>query len=104
MENAHVTEVVSEKIDVEALKASGDIVECADCGELSAYSWRYVAEKEHYFRLGFEKGEIANVGAASCFEWDCGHCGANNVPEDSPLLAEVFTHVSQEQRDATRAY
>jgi hypothetical protein len=89
-------------LNIEALLESGDIECCAACGEHSAYSWRYVTPKEHHYRLGYNKGEIAHIGAASGFEWECGHCGAHNVPEDSPLLAEVYTHVSPEDRQAAR--
>jgi hypothetical protein len=88
------------ELDIDALVESGDIVCCAACQEHSAYSWAYVTPKEHHFRLGYNPGDIAHVGASSGFEWECGHCGANNVPEDSPLLAEVYTHVSLEERRA----
>lgn len=93
----------NQNIDIEALKESGDIVECAGCGELSAYAWQFVADKPSYSRLCFEKGEIAHVGACSGSEWECGHCGANNVEADSPLLAEVYTHVAPEDRVAAFA-
>ena len=75
-----------------ALKEEGDVVECAACGELSAYAWQNVTEKPSYHRMCWERGEIAHVGAASGFEWECGHCGANNVDADAPILAEVYTH------------
>ena len=89
--------------DIEALMESGAIVECARCSELSAYAWRYVAEKPSYYRGCYDKGEVAHVGACSGFEWECGHCGANNVPHDSPLLHELYTHGSPEEREATFA-
>jgi hypothetical protein len=74
------------------LIASGDIVECAACEELSAYSFDNVTPRGHYFRGCWDKGEIAHVGACSSFEWECGHCGANNVDADAPILAECYTH------------
>lgn len=77
---------------IEALLESGDLVQCAACGEISSHSWTHVTEKETYYRLDFKPGEIANIGASSCFEWECGHCGANNVDADAPILAEVYTH------------
>jgi hypothetical protein len=92
----------NETLDIEALVESGDIECCAACQEYSAYSWTYVTPKEHHVRLGYDKGDIAHIGACSGFEWECGHCGAHNVPEDSPLLDEVYTHVSREDREAAR--
>lgn len=78
---------------IETLLASGALVRCAGCGELSSFSWQHVTHKQSYPRLCWQPGEIAHIGAASGFEWECGHCAASNVPLDSPLLAEVFTHV-----------
>jgi len=78
-------------MDTESLIESGDIVECAACGELSAYSFDLVTARSEY-RLDANPGEIAHVGAASCWEFECGHCGANNVEVDAPILAEVYTH------------
>lgn len=91
-------------VDIDALVESGDINCCAACSEHSAFSWAYVTPKEQHFRLGYEPGDIAHIGACSGFEWECGHCGANNVPEDSPLLAELYTHVSREDREAAREH
>lgn len=82
--------------ETQALIDSEDIVQCSACDELSAYAWQHVTEKAQHFRLGYEKGEIAHVGAACCFDWECGHCGATNVEPDSPTLAEVYTHVAPE--------
>lgn len=76
---------------VETLLETGDLKRCAACGELSADSWNLVTARND-FRLDANPGEIAHVGAASCWEWECGHCGANNVEADSPILAEVYTH------------
>ena len=82
---------------IDALIHSRDIVQCAACGELSAHSWDLVTEKETYYRLGWDPGEIAHVGAASCFEWECGHCGAHHVKIRAPILAEVYTHSDPRQ-------
>jgi hypothetical protein len=76
---------------VAQLIESGDVRECAGCGELSAYSWDDVSVKPDGER--FQPGEIAHIGAASCFEWQCGHCGAYNAFKDAPILAECYTHV-----------
>lgn len=69
----------------------GDIEECAACGRLSAYAWQDVER--------LEARGVAHIGAASGFEWQCGHCSASNVPQDSPLLAEVYTHTAPEDHD-----
>lgn len=87
-----------DKRNFERLKNEGDIVECARCSEHSAFCWAFVDEQSENpgttVRLGWVPGEIAHVGSASCFEWECGHCGASNVEPDSPTLAEVYTHVN----------
>lgn len=80
---------------VDELIEAGDVVECAACGEHSAYAWDLVTARSE-FRMDAETGQIAHVGAASCFEWECGHCGAHNVHRDAPILAEYYTHVEYE--------
>lgn len=81
---------------IKTLKDSGDIVECAACGELSAFCWDFVDEQSENpgstIRLNWLPGEIAHVDSSSCFDWTCGHCEATNVDPDSPTLAEVYTH------------
>ena len=76
---------------IEALIESGDLLECSQCLELSSYNSNLVTARST-FRLDAKPGEIAHVGASSCHEWECGHCGANNVDIGSPILAEVYTH------------
>jgi len=85
---------------IDTLLESGDLKQCAACGELSADSWNLVTAKSDFSRDA-KPGEIGHIGAASCFEWACGHCGANNVYVDAPILAEVYTHrdYSQEVRE-----
>jgi hypothetical protein len=78
--------------NIERLVESGDVRECAACGQRSAYAWEHVTEKETYHRGCYERGEIAHIGSASCFERECGHCGANNVFAVAPILAECYTH------------
>lgn len=58
------------------------VLECPVCGELSAHAWCDVDEE-----LG-----IAHIPTASCWEWECGHCGAHLVEADAPILAECYTH------------
>lgn len=76
---------------IDTLLESGNLKQCAACGELSADSWNLVTTRSQ-FRLDAKPGEIAHVGAASCWEWVCGHCRASNVNVDDPILAEVYTH------------
>lgn len=55
---------------------------CAGCDGVSA--WARADEDE-------AEG-VAHIGAASCWEWTCGHCGLSWTPADSPLTAELFAH------------
>lgn len=73
---------------------------CARCGELSAYCWddcTAYPDGEHTYDP--EPGTIAHIGTASCWEWECGHCRANNVERDSPINAECYTHVDPYAED-----
>ena len=89
--------------DIQALIREGGIRKCAACRQLSAYAWQYVTAKPSYSRGCFSRGEIAHIGAASCFEWECGHCGANNVFRSAPILAECYTHVPLRPRTGRTA-
>ena len=64
------------------LEARGHIERCLVCDGLSAYAWCDVDES-----LG-----VAFIGAASCWEWECGHCRAHHVQADSPILHPAYTH------------
>lgn len=72
---------------------SGDVRECAACGEYSAYSWDLTTPKSEAERFG--AGQIAHIITACCFDWQCGHCQATNVFIDSPTLDECYTHVER---------
>lgn len=78
---------------IASLLKKGDLVRSQICGELSSFSWQYVTERDCYYRLGYNPGEIAIVDSASCFEWSCGHCGAHHVKKSAPILTEAYTHV-----------
>ena len=88
--------------DVAGLIDAGDVRSCAGCGQYSAYSWDHVTAK--YDNGCVERGEIAHIGASSCFEWQCGHCGANNAFKDAPILAECYTHVEPPDCDNLPAH
>lgn len=83
--------------EIEELLGSGDIKECAGCGQLSAHAWElanaYRDEKGEggsYYEP--KRGLVAHIGTASCWEFECGHCRANNVQADAPILADCYTH------------
>jgi hypothetical protein len=61
---------------------SKDLEECPVCGGLNTYCWDDVDE---------EKG-IAHIPTASCWEWQCGHCGAHLVEAGSPPTYPCYTH------------
>lgn len=79
------------------LLTSGDIVECAACGELSAYAAQNVDDQvphdpNTWACRGWTKGQVAHVGVACAWTWECGHCGATNCYPDSPILHPCYTH------------
>lgn len=77
-------------LDLEQLIQSGEVRECAACGRYSAYNWEHVTAGVDSERC--QSTHIAHIGTCSGFEWQCGHCGANNVFKDAPILAECYTH------------
>jgi hypothetical protein len=64
---------------------------CPECGEVNA--WNYEDAERAAKRLKVE----VKVSHGSCFDNFCGHCGADIVKPDSPILAECYTHVAQEE-------
>ena len=84
--------------DVQDLIEDGSIETCPCCGELSAYAWQdadaYDEFEDGIIPGGFtpEPGTVAHIGTASGFEWECGHCGAHLVAEDSPINHPCYTH------------
>ncbi len=83
--------------DIAELQESGDVVECAACGKLSAHAWQVCnaygeTGGEHSYSP--DPARIAHAGAASCWEWECGHCRANNVVADAPILHPCYTHAN----------
>jgi transcription elongation factor Elf1 len=65
---------------------SDDIWECPVCNSLNA--WNYddsVRFSKHY-------SEAVYISHGSCFDNICGNCGADFVHENSPILAECYTH------------
>ena len=83
-------------------KALPSIEECPACGGRSAYAWEDVSPElirgTTYERPSpAQRSLVAHIGAASAFEWTCGHCGTSWTPKDSPLTAEAYTHYPPEE-------
>jgi len=70
--------------EIATLQEKGYVNECPACGKLSAHAWEDVDE---------EAG-IAHIPTASCWEWQCGHCGAHLVQADSPINHPAYTHAA----------
>ena len=91
----------------EELLSDGSAEECPSCGAVSAYAWDDANYCENCTEpMGLELPEedrIYHIGAASGFEWECGKCRKSWTPEDSPLTAEVYTHVDPSQRRESSA-
>lgn len=67
---------------IKDLLANGSMEECPLCGYYSTYAFCDV-NLRHY---------IVKIGATSSFEWQCGHCHSDWMPQDSPINAECYTH------------
>ena len=62
--------------------------ECPECGTVNA--WNYHEAR----RASLKLKQVVEVCHGSCFDNVCGHCGADIVKSDSPILAECYTHVA----------
>lgn len=60
----------------------GHVMRCSSCNGLSAYAWCDTDESLN----------VAHIGAASCWEWQCGHCRTHWVEADSPINSPCYTH------------
>jgi hypothetical protein len=100
---AHVLEPLDD--ETKFLVLDGSIEICSACGGLSAYAWQDCTGYEEFpdgiIPGGFtpDKGKVAHVGAASGFEFQCGHCRRNIMSVDSPLNSPLFTHREDETDD-----
>ena len=68
--------------NIQELVDNGSILECPGCGGLSAHAWEDVDEANG----------IAHIGAASCCEWQCGHCKTYWMEKGCPLDHPCYTH------------
>ncbi len=86
-------------MNIAELMDKGYVERCPVCGGLSAYAWDDVSpeltDHDIYYRRPNpnEKHLVAHIPSSSAFEWQCGHCGASLTSVDSPLNAEVYTHL-----------
>lgn len=64
------------------LEEGGKLLRCERCDGLNAHAWGDCDEA-----LG-----IAHIPVASCWEWQCGHCGTHWVEADSPINHPAYTH------------
>jgi len=62
---------------------------CPECQGINA--WNY----EDAVRAQRKMNEQVEVCSGSAFDNICGHCHADIVKPDSPILAECYTHVPQ---------
>jgi len=65
--------------------------ECPVCLNINAWDWD---EADRASRLLKVEVKCAH---GSGFDNICGHCGADLVHEDSPILAECYTHEPREK-------
>jgi hypothetical protein len=63
--------------------------ECACCAGLSAWNWTD-AERAQWLT-----NKLVAVAWGSCWDNVCGHCGADFIRADAPILAECYTHVER---------
>ena len=59
---------------------------CPQCETINAWNW------EDAERASKRLGVKVEVCSGSCFDNICGHCGADIVNQDSPILAPCYTH------------
>lgn len=83
MENVRPAYEIRIMADTDALLADGSAEQCPACDGISVYAG--IDEDAPTGRLV--------IPAASCYEWTCAHCRRSWTPADSPLTADVYTHV-----------
>ena len=59
---------------------------CPECGNVNAWNSDDAERASKRLKIPVE------VCHGSCFDNICGHCGANIIKTDSPILAECYTH------------
>lgn len=59
---------------------------CPQCGGINAFNHEEATRAEAKCR------QSVAVSHGSCFDNICGHCGADIVKPDSPILSPCYTH------------
>lgn len=92
--------------ELDELIAKEDIVECPNCLQLNAHCWddsnmESVGPWKWAREAGTENDvrDIYHIPSASGFEWQCGYCGTSWADIDSPIMAEVYTHIPRKDYD-----
>ena len=65
---------------------------CPNCGAENCYAWDDCNDpKDSDFDANFDK--VYHIPSCSGFEWTCGNCGLSFCDVNSPINAEVYTHI-----------
>jgi len=56
---------------------------CPVCSGIGVYCYNDESEDQG----------ILTITGHSCFDWTCPHCNTSLAPIDSPILAEVYSHI-----------
>jgi hypothetical protein len=62
---------------------------CPICYGVNAWNWQDAERAEQLLK------KTVKIAHGSCFDNICGHCGADFVAEDSPIMAECYTHIER---------
>lgn len=81
--------------------------ECPCCSCINVWNWEDAERASTLLKLDNPQHATTNnrkrteihIAHGSCFDNVCGGCGANIVAADSPILAEVFTHIADPTTD-----
>ena len=89
---------------LDSLIDDGSILQCPSCNAYNAYAWCDVnmdpntherEPRDEDNPITMIEENVYHIPAASCFDWQCGKCGTPWAEADSPIMAEVYTHVPQ---------
>jgi len=79
---------------------------CPGCGAINAYAWQDANmdpnTRQRFYLCGADgvlrnrAPDIYHIPTCSAFDWSCGKCGTGWAPFDSPIMAEVYTHIPRE--------
>jgi len=66
---------------------------CPSCGAYNCYAWQDCNPNDDDI-LNDKKDLIYHIPTASCFDWQCGKCKLSFADKNSPIMAEVYTHIN----------